>query len=112
MEPQLNLDVSELLFDDKAVPLIVGSLSLEAHNAAFLRGVTGGTIEDQLPLVFSILDGHLSDLLDVRHVPTTQATCFASVVFGVSSKAYGRFALAAQNGEADLINANTYFVSH
>lgn len=105
-KPCLDLDVDGLSFDDKAMALIVGSLALEAHYAATLRGVPSGTVVDQLPLVFSILNGHVGDLLDVRHVPTTDATCFASVVFCVSGEAYRRFADAAKNGKADAVHGD------
>lgn len=110
--PTIDLDVTTLEFNDEAVALIVGSLALEAHHAAALRDVTHGAVEDQLPLVFRILDGNTADLLDTISVVTSPTPslsgsfCIGIADFRFCDEAYRRFALAAQDGAVCAVDGD------
>lgn len=99
-EAQLDLVVSELEFNDESVDLIVRSLALEAHHFALSRGVLETSVEDQLQLVFGILDGQIGNLLDVVDVPAVNASCIGSIVLRFSDEVYLGLTLAAQNAVA------------
>lgn len=94
---EIGLIVSELEFNDESVGLIVRSLALEAHHFALSRGVLETSVEDQLQLVFRILDGQIGDLLDVFDVPAVNASCIGSIALRFSDEAYLGLTLAAQN---------------
>ena len=98
------MDVSSLQFDDEAVSHIVLSLAREAHEFALASGIASSSVDDQLQLVLSILDGHLADLLDVRHVPAGDASCLAAIRVGFSNKGYRLLASAAKDRVASPVN--------
>lgn len=96
--------VSELQINDKSMMLIVRSLTFEAHNFALSRGITSHSIQDQLPFVLGIINGHAGDLLDIRDVPTRDATCLAAIRISFSDGGYRLRARAAQDGVANAVN--------
>ncbi|MFA7647851.1 MAG: hypothetical protein WCY15_12855 [Phenylobacterium sp.] len=95
---------SELKFDNEAVGLIVLGLALEAHEFALARGIPSHSIDDKLPLVFGVLDGHLSHLLDVRDVPARDTSCLAALSIGFSDEGYRLLAAAAKDRVANAID--------
>jgi hypothetical protein len=97
------MKVSELKFDDEAMGFIVRGLALEAHEFALARGVFSHSVDHQLPLVFGILNGKLSHLLDLRDVPAGGASCLAAIRIGFSDEGYRLLADAAKDGAASPI---------
>lgn len=100
------MKISELQVNDKSVALIVRSLALEVHNFATSRGIPSHSVEDQLPLVFSVVDSHLSDLLDFRDIPAGDTTSLAGISIGFSDEGYRLAARAAKDGVAGVIYCN------
>jgi hypothetical protein len=102
----LGLKVSELQIDDESMRLIVRSLSLEAHDFTLGSGIAGHSVDDQLPLVFGVIDSHLSNLLDAGDIATPDATSLAVVRIGFSDEGYGLLARAAKDRVADSVHGN------
>jgi len=98
------MKVSELEINDKSMGLIVRSLALEVHKFCLSSGVFSHSVEDQLPLVFSVLDRHLSDLIDFCDIPAGGASGFAGLVIRFSEKGYRTIAEAAKNRVTDLVD--------
>jgi len=96
--------VSDLKINDKAVSRIALGLAGECHNLALARGVTGGAVKDHLPLVFSVLDGRIGDLLLVSPVSTGCASELAAIRIGFCPLGYRRIAEAAKDRVADAID--------
>lgn len=97
------MNVSELKFDNEAMGLIVLGLALEVHEFALARGIPSHSVDHQLPLVFGVLDGNLSHLLDARDVPALDASCLAALSIGFSDKGYRLLADAAKDRVANSI---------
>ena len=102
--PQLNLDVSQLKFNDESVRLIMGSLALECHHFAASRGVSHQAVDHELNLDLGVLDSQLGDLFHVVHVPAVDASCLASIRIAFSNEGYRRLADAAKDRMALAFN--------
>jgi hypothetical protein len=98
------MDVSALKINNESMDLIVRSLALEAHDFALSNGITSHSVEDQLPLVFSVLNSHLSDILDIRDVPAGDATSLAGISIRFSNEGYRLLASAAKDRVALPVN--------
>lgn len=97
------MKVSELHINDEAMLLIVRGLALEAHDFAASCGIPHGSVEDQPPLAFSVLDSHLNDLLEVRNVPATGTPYIAAIRIGFSNEGYRLAAQAAKDRVARFV---------
>lgn len=98
--------VSDLEINDEAMGLIVFGLARECHEFALSRGIASHSVEDQLPLVFSVLGSNMSDLLDVRDVVTGDATCLAALNIGFSDEGYRRLADTAKDRMAGAVDSD------
>jgi hypothetical protein len=101
-----DLDVTALPLNDESVRLIVHSLALECHEFALSCGILSRSVESQLKLVGRAFSDYGNDLLQVRHVPTTDASCVASIVIGFSNEGYRRVARAAKNRVAHSVDGD------
>ena len=102
--PQLNLDVSQLKFNDESVRLIVGSLALECHHFAASCGISHQTVDHELSLDLGVLDGQIGDLFHIINVPAVDASCLASIRIAFSNEGYRRLADAAKDRVALTLN--------
>ena len=105
--PRLNLDVSDLALNDESVSLMIHSLALECHEFALASGILSHSVEDHLPLVFSVLDGNSGDLLDFVSVITPDAPCIASLTVRFSDEGYAMAARAAKDRMANAVDGDT-----
>jgi len=98
------MKLSQLEINDKSMGLIVRSLALEVHKFCLSSGILSHSVEDQLPLVFSVLDRNFSDLIDFCDIPAGDASGFAGLVIRFSEKGYRTIAEAAKNRVTDLVD--------
>lgn len=96
-------DVSELKFDNEAMGLIVRGLALEAYEFALASGIPSHSVDDQLPLVFGVLERDLGHLLDMRNVPARSTSDLAALSTGFSDRGYRLLADAAKDRVANSI---------
>lgn len=106
----ITMDVSKLHIDDESMGLIVRSLALECHDFALLSGIPSHSVEDQLPLVFSVINSHGGDLLNISDVPAAKASDIAAIRVSFSNKGYLRLARAAKNRVAGAVNVDANII--
>ncbi|WP_375553366.1 hypothetical protein [Roseovarius mucosus] len=98
--------VSKLQLNNEGFTALMLGIAGECHEFALSRGIPSHSVEDQLPLVFGVFDGDFRDLLDIREVPTRDASGLASVSIGFSPEGYRRAAEAAKNRVANPIDVD------
>lgn len=103
---KLPADISEIQFNDESMLLIVFGIALECHDFALSRGISSHSVEDQLPLVFSVLDGHLSCLLNISDIATVGTTSVAGLTICFSNEGYRFLTDTAKNRVADSIDGD------
>ncbi|MEQ3669439.1 hypothetical protein [Pseudophaeobacter sp.] len=103
---QLQLDVSNLKFDNESIVRLVQSLALETHHFAAARNLGHFTAGQLSELVLCELQSNLSDLLDVRCVFTGKAPCIGSLSVGFSDEVYRRVAEAAKHRVLNIVDGD------
>tara|TARA_R110002124_G_scaffold287223_1_gene471730 strand:- start:1414 stop:1710 length:297 start_codon:yes stop_codon:yes gene_type:complete len=98
------MDVSNLQINDESMRFIVRSLALEAHDFAISSDIPSHSVEHQLPLIFSILNSHSGNILDIRDVPTSDASSLAGISIRFSNEGYRLAASAAKDRVASVVN--------
>lgn len=94
---------SELQINDEAMGPIVLGLALECHEFALASGIPSQSVDDQLPLVFGVLDRHLRDILNIRNVPAVGTSCLSGLRIGFSDEGYRLTAKAAKDRMANAV---------
>jgi hypothetical protein len=89
--------LSELPFNNKPIGLIANRLAAECHEFALSCGVPHLSIDGQLEFFHGIFADDFSDLIDVIHVPTINASSIGSIRFVISDVGYLRIAAAAKD---------------
>lgn len=104
--PLSEADVLRLHFNDETVSFIVLCLTAELHHAASLGEISQMSVEENLAVVLSVLNGNSSDLLNVSGVLTPDAPCVARIDVGFSYPGYRRLAGAAKNRAASIVHGD------
>lgn len=99
--------VSDLkVSDHEAVSRIVFGLARECHEFALSSGIPSHSVEDQLPLVFGVLNGNTGNLLDARVVPASGAADLAALRIDFSPEGYRFLAEAAKDRMAGAVHVD------
>ena len=96
--------VSELEVNNESIGLLVLGIARECHDLALSRGIPSHSVEDQLPLVFSVFDSNLRDLLRFREIPAAGTPCLAAIAMTFSPEGYRRAASAAKDRMANSVD--------